>query len=99
VLISALHLAQIVQPGPAAQLAPRLVLLVQAVLQRLVLQLPVVPLALLVQAVLQRLALLLPVVPLALLVQSAALLLLAVPLVLLVLLGNWQIPLAIAVLD
>jgi hypothetical protein len=78
VLISALHLAQFVQPEPAAQLAPRLVLLVQAVLQRLVLQLPVVPLALLVQT---------------------ALLLLAVPLVLLVLLENWQIPLAIAVLD
>jgi hypothetical protein len=87
VLISALHLAQIVQPGPAAQLAPRLVLLVQAAApQRLVLQLPVVPLALLVQAAPQRLALL---------VQSALLL----PSVPLVLLENWQIPLAIAVLD
>jgi hypothetical protein len=99
VLISALHLAQIVQPGPAAQLAQRLVLLVQAVLQRQVLQLPVVPLALLVQAAApQRLALLLPVVPQVLLVQSA-LLLPSVPLVRLVLLENWQIPLAIAVLD
>jgi hypothetical protein len=96
VLISALHLAQFVQPGPVVQLAPRLVLLVQAVLQRLVLQLPVVPLALLVQAAApQRLALLLPVVPQVLLVQSALLL----PSVPLVLLENWQIPLAIAVLD
>jgi hypothetical protein len=96
VLISALHLAQIVQPEPVVQLAQQLVLLVQAVLQ-----LPVVPLALLVQAVLQRLVLQLPVVPQVLLVQTA-LLLLAVPLVLLVLLvllKNWQIPLAIAVLD
>jgi hypothetical protein len=95
VLISALHLAQIVQPVPVVQLAPRLVLLVQAVLQRLVLQLPVVPLALLVPAVLQRLVLQLPVVPQVLLVQSALLL----PSVPLVLLENWQIPLAIAVLD